>query len=472
MIIFFRKLYIRNLHEIDNIIDSRTVNLYYQKFQSFNTGQAKNNIMKAIIKSINREFMIITLFLFILFPISAGAITFNNQVPLNDSTSFTQIKGKIIDSRTKNGLSFATLSLIGDNISTVTNSEGDFSLKVPNSKIDSRLLISFIGYKNKSINIKELKAENNTILLEPFNIALSEIIVSTNNAEQLLKQVLAKIEQNYGKEQNLMTGFYRETIKKRKNYLSLTESVVEIEKQAYNNSADDLIKLFKGRKYTDYNKLDTLSFKLQGGPFTCVYLDIMKYPEIMLTEDPFAYYNFSLENNTQIGDNKVYVISFIQKAQITEPLYYGKLYIDMESLALISATFNLNIDNKKAVSNLFIQKKPSGSEVYPIVASYQINYRESNGKWLFAYSRADINFKVNWAKKLFNSNYDSTIELAVTDWKKGSIESKKSSDRLRDNVIMIDKVSNFADIEFWGEYNIIEPEKSIEAAIKKIQRKM
>jgi hypothetical protein len=230
MIIFFRKLYIRNLHEIDNIIDSRTVNLYYQKFQSSNTGQAKNNIMKAIIKSINREFMIITLFLFILFPISAGAITFNNQVPLNDSTSFTQIKGKIIDSRTKNGLSFATLSLIGDNISTVTNSEGDFSLKVPNSKIDSRLLISFIGYKNKSINIKELKAENNTILLEPFNIALSEIIVSTNNAEQLLKQVLAKIEQNYGKEQNLMTGFYRETIKKRKNYLSLTESVVEIEK--------------------------------------------------------------------------------------------------------------------------------------------------------------------------------------------------------------------------------------------------
>jgi hypothetical protein len=93
--------------------------------------------------------MIITLFLFILFPISVGAITFNNQVPLNDSTSFTQIKGKIIDSRTKNVLSFATLSLNGDNISTVTNSEGDFSLKVPNSKIDIRLLISFIGNSSK-----------------------------------------------------------------------------------------------------------------------------------------------------------------------------------------------------------------------------------------------------------------------------------------------------------------------------------
>jgi hypothetical protein len=144
----------------------------------------------------------------------------------------------------------------------------------------------------------------------------------------------------------------------------------------------------------------------------------------------------------------------------------------MESLAVISGSFNLNLENKKAVSNLFIQKKPSGSEVYPILASYQINYRELDGKWLFAYSRGDITFKVNWAKKLFNSNYDSTIELAVTKVEKKSTEANKSTERLKQNVIMIDKVSNFADVEFWGEYNIIEPEKSIEAAIKKIQKQL
>ncbi|WP_395625478.1 carboxypeptidase-like regulatory domain-containing protein [Daejeonella sp.] len=428
--------------------------------------------MKTIIKSLNREIKIIALFLLISNPLSAAALTFGNQSPINDSTNFSQFKGKVSDSRTKSGLSFATLSLIGDNISTVTNSEGDFSLKVPNHKIESRLLISFIGYKNKIIKLNELKAENNTILLEPYNIALGEVIVSTNNAEQLLKQVLSKIEQNYGTDQNLMTGFYRETIKKRKTYLSLTESVVEIEKQAYNNSAEDIIQLFKGRKYTDYTKLDTLSFKLQGGPYTCIHLDIMKYPEIIFTDDPLTYYNFTLENNTQIGDDKVYVLSFKQKPQISEPLYFGKLYIDMESLAVISATFNLNVENRKAASSFFTQKKPSGSEVYPTIASYQINYRESNGKWLFAYSRGDISFKVNWTKKLFNSNYDSTIELAVTNFGESFIDPKKPSVILKRNVIMIDKVSNFTDVEFWGEYNIIEPEKSIEAAIKKIQKKI
>jgi hypothetical protein len=32
-------------------------------------------------------------------------------------------------------------------------------------------------------------------------------------------------------------------------------------------------------------------------------------------------------------------------------------------------------------------------------------------------------------------------------------------------------VQSLADPDFWGEYNIIEPEKSIETAIRKIQRK-
>jgi hypothetical protein len=36
---------------------------------------------------------------------------------------------------------------------------------------------------------------------------------------------------------------------------------------------------------------------------------------------------------------------------------------------------------------------------------------------------------------------------------------------------MSDKIPNSVDLEFWGEYNIIEPEKSIESAIKKIQGK-
>ncbi len=409
--------------------------------------------------------MIITLF-------SLNVLVSSNVFAQSDTISFSQFKGRILDSKTNKELAFATLSVIGTNIAGVSNSEGEFSLKIAKDKLNANLMISFLGYNNKVISLRELKPEKNQILLETSNITLGEVVVSTNDAEKIFKQVIERIEQNYGNDQNLMTGFYRETIRKRRAYLSLSESVVEIQKQPYTSKLDDFIDLFKGRKNTDYTRLDTLTFKLQGGPYTTVFLDIMKYPDLMFSSDALKIYDFTLENNTQIDDKKVYVLAFKQKQVITTPLYFGKLYIDTESMAIINATFNLNVEDKIASGLLFTQKKPIGADVYPLQASYQINYREQNGKWIFAYSRGDITFLVNWDKKLFNTTYETSVELAVTDWKKKNNDTLKETQKLRQNVIMMDKVSDFADPEFWGEYNIIEPEKSIETAIKKIQRKM
>ncbi len=409
--------------------------------------------------------MIITLF-------SLNVLVSSNVFAQRDTISFSQFKGRILDSKTNKELAFATLSVIGTNIAGVSNSEGEFSLKIAKDKLNANLMISFLGYNNKVISLRELKPEKNQILLETSNITLGEVVVSTNDAEKIFKQVIERIEQNYGNDQNLMTGFYRETIRKRRAYVSLSESVVEIQKQPYTSKLDDFIDLFKGRKNTDYTRLDTLTFKLQGGPYTTVFLDIMKYPDLMFSSDALKIYDFTLENNTQIDDKKVYVLAFKQKQVITTPLYFGKLYIDTESMAVINATFNLNVEDKIASGLLFTQKKPIGADVYPLQASYQINYREQNGKWIFAYSRGDITFLVNWDKKLFNTTYETSVELAVTDWKKKNNDTPKETQKLRQNVIMMDKVSDFADPEFWGEYNIIEPEKSIETAIKKIQRKM
>ena len=43
---------------------------------------------------------------------------------------------------------------------------------------------------------------------------------------------------------------------------------------------------------------------------------------------------------------------------------------------------------------------------------------------------------------------------------------------MKSSIILNDEALGFADPDFWGEYNIIEPEKSIESAIKKIRRQL
>ena len=148
------------------------------------------------------------------------------------------------------------------------------------------------------------------------------------------------------------------------------------------------------------------------------------------------------------------------------------MYIDAKSLAIISATFQLNLEDKNKAGLQFINKKPVGVNVYPTEVRYQINYRQQNGKWIFAYSRGDLTFKLNWDKRIFNTVYSTTFEMAATDWKKLDIKENQSVQKLNSNVIISDKVFSLADPDFWGEYNIIEPEKSIESAIRKIQRKI
>ena len=84
-----------------------------------------------------------------------------------------------------------------------------------------------------------------------------------------------------------------------------------------------------------------------------------------------------------------------------------------------------------------------------------------------------LGFRINWDKKLFNTIYHTTIEMAITDWEK-NISKKliRPRDRLKPSVIISDQDSGFADPEFWGEYNVIEPEKPIESAIKKIRKQL
>ena len=390
---------------------------------------------------------------------------------LTDSSSFKQFKGSILDSKTRNELIFASISVSGTTISTISNSEGKFSIKIPVEKQNSNLVISYLGYKNKVIPIKDLKPEKNILVLEPSNTILEEVVVKVLDAKNIFLAVLKNRSQNYGVDPIQMTGFYRETIRKRRSYVSLSESIVTIQKQPFSLGSQDQINLFKGRKNADYAKLDTVNFKLQGGPFSALYIDLIKYPSFLFSENAFEVYDFSLEEITQINDNQVLVLAFKQKPNNENPLYYGKLYIDAKSLAVISASFQLNVEDKVKAGLQFTSKKPVGVDVYPTEVRYQINYRQQNGKWIFAYSRGDLTFKLKWDKKIFNSIYSTTFEMAVTDWKEQDIKENQITKKLTSNVIMSDKVDSLADPDFWGEYNIIEPEKSIETAIRKIQRK-
>jgi hypothetical protein len=380
---------------------------------------------------------------------------------LNDTIGFNQYKGKVVDSKSKKALIFASLTVSETNISTVTNTQGEFLLKVPKKFSDHSVIISFLGYTSQVINLTDFKSDDMLVKLETRIEELSEVRINVKDAKSLVLEVLKRRGENYFNDHTTMTAFHRETIKKRRTYVSLSEAVVAINKQPYTSLRNDIIKLHKARKSTDYTRLDTIALKLKGGPFSTLYLDIIKNPTMFLTDEIVETYDFSFDTSTKIDNRPIYVVNFKQKRYIDDPLYYGKLFIDAQSLALTSAKFQLNLDDQLKASRLFIIRKPRTAKVLPTEAVYRVDYRVKDGKWFFAYSRIQLTFKIKYDKKLFNSIYHTTIEMAITDWEKNiTKELFKAKERLRPSVILSDEASGFSDPEFWGEYNVIEPEKS------------
>jgi hypothetical protein len=392
-----------------------------------------------------------------------------------DQQNYLTIKGKVVDAENGTPLVFATVAVKESNVAIVTNIDGEFTLKIAEPAISKKIEVTFLGYKNKTILISAMKENGfkNVISMEPASIPIKEIIVKPLDPEEIVRHAIDRINKNYETVPNLMTAFYRETIRKNRTYVTIGEAVVEIFKAPYSNDVrSDGTRIYKGRKNSDVEKMDTVLFKLQGGPVSVLQLDIAKNTESILTKEAMEYYDYSISNVVEIDGKPHYTISFVQKPSVDIPLFMGNLYIEMDSYAITEAEFGFNLSDKEAASSIFIRKKPLGMKVTPEVASYRTKYREQDGKWYFAYSRAEVRFKVNWKKKLFNTFYTTMSEIAITDRTDKEVIKFAGKDKIKYTDVFSEKVGSFTDPEFWGDYNVIEPDQSIESAIRKLSRKL
>lgn len=395
-------------------------------------------------------------------------------VELNvDSISYIHCKGLVVDASTGMPLSYASVLVEGTNVASVTNSEGEFILKVPQHLKNNFLLITYIGFQNERMPVSSFTNETKRISMRIAEVGLSEVKVVFKNAEELMQSVFDLKKENYVTEPTQMTAFYRETIKVRKTYVSLLEAVVDVYKYPINSDRDDMASLYRVRKKTDYTRVDTLVLKLSGGPYNTLYLDVMKNLEYTFTRQIFNNFDFKTLPTTMVDNHPVYVVEFKQKPYVSEPLFYGKLYVDAANLAMFSATFDMNLEDVDRATSLFVLSKPEAADVQVTKAHYVVNYLLRDGKWYMSYGRAEMNFKVNWKRKLFNTTYETVFEMAVTDWKPDSGGKwARSHDKLRQDVVVADEAAGFTDLDFWGAENIIEPDKSIEIAIDKIRKKL
>ncbi len=385
---------------------------------------------------------------------------------------FVTISGVVKDAVTHEKIVFASVFVPGSSVGTVTNSEGEFLLKVNKSTNAEYFEISHMGYYNKKFKITESLGGNKSFYLDQHIVMLKEITVWPQEPIDIVRIALKKINQNYSGISNQMTGFYRESIRQQRDYLSITEAVVDIYKAPYTRYQNDQVKIFKGRKGDNVKIADTLMVKLQGGPNVIMLLDIVRNTDLSIALDSLENYTFELAGLENIDNKQNYVISFRPAVSRLSPLYIGKLYITQDNFAITKAEFSLDLSDAEKATNVFLKKKPSGLVFTPTATSYIVNYKEENGKYYLNYVRVELKFKCDWKKKWFKNNYTVHSEMAITDRREDKVMRFANQDLFKTNMILTDKIQYFTDKNFWGDYNIIEPEESIENAIKKITKIM
>ena len=389
-----------------------------------------------------------------------------------NAQEFYSVTGKVLDASSKRQLSYASIQLISTNISNVTNSEGNFVLKVPSVLRADTLLISYLGYKTQKIVIKPGVNQRVNISLFPSEIDLSPITIRPLDASELMLMAINRIDRNNHVEAKQITAFYREMIKKGNTYVSINEAVLDINKSGYGSFRNDQLGIYKARGNYDSNRIDTLMVKFQGGPHSALDIDVARDP--FLGVEPLIlkeYYDFELVTPVTIDNKYFYVIEFNQKPFLTDILFRGRAYIESESLAIARVEFNMNVEDNPRASNFFIRKKPSNLKMEVVSAAYMINYKEINGIWHFDYSRTEVKFNAKWDKRWFKNSYTIMSELASTEIsdRQRKIENEN---RIKSRDIMSAKVQDFTDENFWGGYNIIEPDASIESVISRIIRQL
>lgn len=385
---------------------------------------------------------------------------------------YRNIIGKIIAENSDKALPYASVGLRGKHVGTISNQDGDFALSLTSSNIHDTLVVSYVGFKNTEIPVKEIGSEKLILKLKKDFISLQEVIIRNKEPKSLLRAAINKIKVNYPQKPSKLRSFYRESVLKNNKYMIYLESVLDIYKTSYNKANyKDKVKLFKSRKIYDVSRLDTVSFRLKGGIQGCLHLDIIKQRPAFLSIDNMHFYNYHLADISSFDNKAVYIIEFKAKPNLSTPIMEGRIIIATKSLAIISAEFGYNPNRIHEITKYFIRKGNPKIKVKAMHVNYAVTYRQIDGKYYLNHSLGHLKFRVRSRKKLFPQNFSTSFEMATTKVDTSNIKKYKYRETISPEVIM--STENLVyDPDFWGSQSFIKPEKNIKEAIKRISNRL
>ena len=383
------------------------------------------------------------------------------------------ITGTVVEELSGRPLPFATIGIYRIGMGTISNEEGNFSLKVNKNSLNDTLKISYLGFRDRTIPVSQAIDNHYLIELERSYVSIPEVIIRTREPLDLIERVHRNKKHNYGENPVLATAFYRESVTRKDKIQLYSEAILNIYKSAYTGTIrNDQIKVFKSRKIENIDNNDTLILKLQSGLDACLALDGIKNEFDFLNPVHYNEYNYRMTDIVNIGDEAAYVVEFSQKDEIDDiALFRGSLYINTDNYGLHTADFEIDPEKIHLLSNTFVKESSRHYLVKLRKVKYRVDYRFVNGRYYLNHVRGDLDFHARKKRKLFGSNYNISFEMAITSIDSTEVDRFARNELAPRQSIFSETIQAY-DIEFWGVDNYMQPEQDIQDAMKEINTRL
>lgn len=277
----------------------------------------------------------------------------------------TVIEGTLTDAESNGPIPYASIEITGYSIGTSSNTDGTFTLKIPEELAFKNVTIKItcIGYENKII---EDPSTPLLVRLKPTTTYLREIIFSSDELtpDGIVKKAFNNVRRNYNTKPFMYHTFYRHYCKDDGQYGRLIEAAVDIYKrkgykvfQPYAGAKDE-VKVMQLRRTFDNTKVT-----INHAPialYSIMTVDEVAYQNNIRSNNPYwvasmgdrdvsalnkyhKLFDFTVDRVTSYDNEEVYKISYRLKTDslhvspgVAYPISYtGVLYINTRNFAFI-----------------------------------------------------------------------------------------------------------------------------------------
>jgi hypothetical protein len=379
------------------------------------------------------------------------------------------VRGNVTDLKSAEPVSFCNISVVGKALGTMSNNNGNYTIKIPAKFQKDTLRFTCLGYSPFDIPIANIADSILNVRLDKTVYHLKTVDVVHYQPASVLQNFFDHLSKNYNDEYTLFTTFYREIVQENSSYTEVSEAVLNILKAPYSiDYRDDMVKFIKGRKSSDIQPFNDIKFKLKGGPYYITKLDVIKNNESFIDPAFIQLYTYEFQKRTLIDGRETASISFTPIYNLRDLLYEGTLYFDIETWALSRVEFNYTRQGLQEARNLMVEKEPKGCKVIPSELSYQVQYKLVGQKWYLLSAQSTIQIKILNKEKKQRTKFKCISEILTTNIEIGNLQHFNRKDIFRPYEFMTEKIDGY-DKAFWENYNVIQPEEELYNALKKFE---